>query len=70
MPSGLKKLMSENAIVILGRNYNLNIKNLNLSKAGKKRMLFKKQKVCGFSMNSVDHPNGGKAKKKIPVKSP
>nr|QEM01605.1 50S ribosomal protein L2 [Nephromyces sp. ex Molgula occidentalis] len=58
MPSGEKRLISNNCFATIG-SINSNIKNLKLKKAGQKRHLNKKPHVRGVAMNAFDHPHGG-----------
>jgi large subunit ribosomal protein L2 len=59
LPSGEVRLVSKNCWASIGQVGNVEISNLTLGKAGRKRWLGKRPKVRGVVMNPVDHPHGG-----------
>jgi len=69
LPSGEKKIIFNNSLVFLGRNANINQKNVILGKAGFLKRLGFRPNVRGVAMNPVDHPNGGRTKTNSPSKS-
>lgn len=69
LPSGEKKIISNNSLVILGRNANVFKKNVVLGKAGLSAKFGFRPNVRGVAMNPVDHPNGGRTKTNSPTKS-
>ena len=59
LPSGEVRLVSKNCWATLGQVGNVDVSNLTLGKAGRKRWLGKRPHVRGVVMNPVDHPHGG-----------
>lgn len=70
LPSGLRRVVSLNTLVLLGRNSNRSQKHSVIGKAGFLINKGKKQITRGVAMNPVDHPNGGRTKTNKPEKSP
>ena len=70
LPSKKKKLFSIFIFVVLGQNSGLLFKKLKIISAGFYKKLGKAPKVRGVAKNPVDHPNGGKTKKKKLWKTP
>lgn len=59
LPSGEIRLVSKDCWATIGQVGNVDISNLTLGKAGRKRWLGKRPKVRGVVMNPCDHPHGG-----------
>lgn len=59
LPSGEKRLFSNNCKCVVGRMSNLHHQDQNLGKAGRARWLNKRPVVRGVAMNPIDHPHGG-----------
>lgn len=59
LPSGEVRLVSKNCWATIGQVGNVDVSNLTLGKAGRKRWLGKRPHVRGVVMNPVDHPHGG-----------
>ena len=59
LPSGEKRLFSQNCKATIGSVSNINIKEVNLGKAGRSRWLGIRPTVRGVAMNPIDHPHGG-----------
>jgi large subunit ribosomal protein L2 len=70
LPTGYKKLFSGFSKAYLGRNSNIDNKNVCHGKAGYFIKNGFKSVVRGVAMNPVDHPNGGRTKVNKPEKSP
>jgi large subunit ribosomal protein L2 len=59
MNSGEIRLVSVDSYATIGYVSNLDHKNVNYGKAGRKRWLGVRPTVRGVSMNPIDHPHGG-----------
>ncbi|MBI5376274.1 MAG: 50S ribosomal protein L2 [Candidatus Schekmanbacteria bacterium] len=59
LPSGEIRMISKDCLATIGQIGNVEIENVSLGKAGRKRWLGKRPKVRGVAMNPVDHPHGG-----------
>ena len=59
MPSGELRKVKENCMATIGQVGNLDKNKQKLGKAGRNRLLGKRPKVRGVSMNPIDHPHGG-----------
>ena len=59
LPSGEVRLIPQNCWATIGRVGNVDISNITLGKAGRKRWLGYRPHVRGSAMNPVDHPHGG-----------
>jgi len=59
LPSGEVRLINLNCYATIGQVGNVNHANIDLGKAGKRRLLGRRPKVRGVAMNPVDHPLGG-----------
>ena len=56
LPSGEVRLINLNCYATIGQVGNVNHANIDLGKAGKRRLLGRRPKVRGVAMNPVDHP--------------
>ena len=70
LPSFKYVFVKETAYVMLGRNSNLLIKGIWLSKAGWNVKKGYRPSVRGVAMNPVDHPHGGRTKSNSPERTP
>ncbi len=71
LPSGSVRFVSKDCYATLGIVSNLDHSNVNLGKAGRKRLMGWRPEVLGKSMNAVDHPHGGgEGHSPIGLKSP
>ena len=70
LSTGLKKILSFDDIVTLGRNSNIYYRHFFLAKCGNNKKIGFKSKVRGVAMNPVDHPHGGRTKTSSPELSP
>lgn len=59
LPSGEVRKIHSGCYASVGRVGNVLHNNVKLGKAGAKRWLGRKPRVCGVNMNAVDHPHGG-----------
>jgi large subunit ribosomal protein L2 len=59
LPSNEVRLVSKNCYATLGQVGNIDVINMTLGKAGRKRWLGRRPKVRGVVMNPIDHPHGG-----------
>lgn len=59
MPSGEVRYVSKECYATVGVVSNLDHSNIVVGKAGRKRLMGKRPKVLGKSMNAADHPHGG-----------
>lgn len=59
LPSGEQRMIHLNCRATIGQVGNLDVKNVILGKAGKKRHLGRRPEVRGVVMNPCDHPLGG-----------
>lgn len=59
MPSGEEREVNSNCLATIGVVSNLDHKNVNYGKAGRKRWLGIRPTVRGVAMNPIDHPHGG-----------
>jgi large subunit ribosomal protein L2 len=59
MNSGEIRLVSVDSYATIGYVSNLDHKNVNYGKAGRKRWLGVRPTVRGVAMNTIDHPHGG-----------
>lgn len=59
LPSGEVRVVSRNCWATIGRVGNIDMSNVTLGKAGRKRWLGRRPHVRGSAMNPVDHPHGG-----------
>lgn len=59
LPSSEMRLVHKNSYATIGILGNLDAKNLNIGKAGRKRWMGVKPTVRGVAKNAVDHPHGG-----------
>jgi len=59
LPSGEVRMVLINCKATIGQLGNVTHENVDLGKAGRKRMLGRRPKVRGVAMNPVDHPMGG-----------
>lgn len=59
LPSGEKRLFSNNCKCTIGRVSNIMHQHQKLGKAGRNRWLNKRPSVRGVAMNPIDHPHGG-----------
>jgi large subunit ribosomal protein L2 len=59
LPSGEVRQIHNTCVATIGRVSNSLHNNVKLGKAGAKRHLGRRPKVCGVNMNAVDHPHGG-----------
>ena len=70
LPSGLKKIVNNNAVCSFGRISNDKAFREIIGKAGLNRKFGFKPCVRGVAMNPVDHPHGGRTKTNSPERSP
>lgn len=66
LPTGLKKKISLESMISLGRNSNIFSNEVWKSSYGTNYYIGKKPKVRGVAMNPVDHPHGGRTKSNKP----
>lgn len=59
LPSGEERLVNAECRATLGQVSNVDAKNINYGKAGRKRHLGIRPTVRGVAMNPCDHPHGG-----------
>jgi len=59
LPSGEVRRVHSDCYASVGRVGNIHHVNVKLGKAGAKRWLGRKPRVCGVNMNACDHPHGG-----------
>lgn len=59
LPSGEMRMIHKNCRATLGQVGNLDFKNVNIGKAGRKRHMGWRPTVRGSVMNPCDHPHGG-----------
>lgn len=59
LPSGERRLVSQDCAATIGQVGNLEHENIVLGKAGRSRWLGRRPKVRGVAMNPIDHPHGG-----------
>ena len=59
MPSGEMRLISVDCRATIGQVGNVDHENINIGKAGRKRLMGRRPAVRGVVMNPVDHPHGG-----------
>ncbi len=59
LPSGEQRMIHANCRATVGQIGNLDAKNVQLGKAGKKRHRGRRPEVRGVAMNPCDHPHGG-----------
>lgn len=59
LPSGEVRMVPVNARATIGQVGNVDIENVNLGKAGRKRHMGVRPTVRGSVMNPCDHPHGG-----------
>lgn len=59
LPSGEEREVNFNCLGTIGTVSNLDHKNINYGKAGRKRWLGIRPTVRGVAMNPIDHPHGG-----------
>jgi len=59
LPSGEQRMIHASCRATVGQIGNLDAKNVQLGKAGKKRHLGRRPEVRGVAMNPCDHPHGG-----------
>lgn len=59
LPSGEVRLVLKDCWATIGQVGNIDVTNVTLGKAGRKRWLGKRPHVRGVVMNPVDHPHGG-----------
>jgi large subunit ribosomal protein L2 len=59
LPSGEYRLLNKDCSATIGQIGNIEFKNLNLGKAGRKRWLGRRPTVRGVAKNPNDHPHGG-----------
>jgi len=69
LPSGTRRVVALDSLVMLGRNSNISQKYRVEGKASYGINRGKKQITRGVAMNPVDHPNGGRTKTNKPEKS-
>ena len=70
LPSSKYIFVKETTYVMLGRNSNVLIKGIWLSKAGWNIKKGYRPSVRGVAMNPVDHPHGGRTKSNSPERTP
>lgn len=59
LPSGEEREVNSSCLATVGVVSNLDHKNINYGKAGRKRWLGIRPTVRGVAMNPIDHPHGG-----------
>jgi large subunit ribosomal protein L2 len=59
LPSGEQRMIHAHCRATVGQIGNLDAKNVQLGKAGKKRHIGRRPEVRGVVMNPCDHPHGG-----------
>ena len=59
MPSGEVRYVPKECYATIGVVSNLDHSNIVIGKAGRKRLMGRRPKVLGKSMNAADHPHGG-----------
>jgi large subunit ribosomal protein L2 len=59
LPSKEVRMVRKECYATIGRVGNIEVRNVNLGKAGKTRHLGRRPHVRGSAMNPVDHPHGG-----------
>jgi len=59
LPSKEVRMVRKECYATIGRVGNIEVRNINLGKAGKTRHLGRRPHVRGSAMNPVDHPHGG-----------
>lgn len=59
LPSSEMRMVHKNCIATIGVLGNIEVKNMDIGKAGRKRWMGVKPTVRGVVMNPVDHPHGG-----------
>jgi len=59
LPSGVVKIVSEEAYATVGQVSNVNYNKIVIGKAGRARWMGKRPEVRGSAMNPCDHPHGG-----------
>jgi large subunit ribosomal protein L2 len=59
LPSGEVRKVRRNCYATIGQVGNLDVRNISLGKAGRKRWQGRRPEVRGSVMNPVDHPHGG-----------
>jgi large subunit ribosomal protein L2 len=59
LPSKEVRMVRKECYATIGRVGNIEVRNINLGKAGKSRHLGRRPHVRGSAMNPVDHPHGG-----------
>lgn len=59
LPSGEVRKIRRECYATIGQVGNLDVRNLSLGKAGRKRHIGRRPEVRGSVMNPVDHPHGG-----------
>jgi large subunit ribosomal protein L2 len=59
LPSGEVRMIRRECYATIGQVGNLEIRNISLGKAGRKRHKGRRPEVRGSVMNPVDHPHGG-----------
>ncbi len=59
LPSGEMRMVHQNCHATIGQVGNIDVKNMSVGKAGRKRWLGKKPHNRGVVMNACDHPHGG-----------
>ena len=59
LPSGEQRMVHASCRATVGQIGNIDAKNVQLGKAGKKRHIGRRPEVRGVAMNPCDHPHGG-----------
>jgi len=59
LPSGEVRLINSVCVATIGQVGNIDLENVSLGKAGRRRWLGRRPHVRGVAMNPVDHPLGG-----------
>jgi large subunit ribosomal protein L2 len=59
LPSSEVRMVRRECYATLGQVGNVDVRNISLGKAGRKRWLGRRPEVRGSVMNPVDHPHGG-----------
>lgn len=69
LPSKKYFFFSKYCLAMVGRTSNMFFKFQKLGKAGYRRNLNRRPRVCGENMNACDHPNGGRTRGGKPTKN-
>jgi large subunit ribosomal protein L2 len=59
LPSGETRMFDAECMATIGQLGNVDHKNINLGKAGRKRHMGRRPEVRGLAMTPRDHPHGG-----------